>query len=73
MLAADSNGELFNAIFVRESLTYSPMILIFSEDGGARITESQTEAVAQCEGIDSCVAREWFILAVTKNLEVEST
>ncbi len=36
------------------------MVLIFSEDGGVRITESRAEAVAQCEGIDVLSLVFWF-------------
>lgn len=36
------------------------MVLIFSEDGGVRIAESQAEAVTQCEGIDVLSLVFWF-------------
>ncbi len=36
------------------------MVLIFSEDGGLQIVETQLEAVAQCEGIDVLSSVFWF-------------
>lgn len=36
------------------------MVLIFSEDGGLQIVESQSQAIAQCEGIDVQSSVFWF-------------
>ena len=36
------------------------MILIFSEDGGLRVAESESQAVAECEGIDVQSSVFWF-------------
>ena len=36
------------------------MIYLFSEDGGLQIVVTETEAIAQCEGIDAHNSTTWF-------------